>query len=158
MRAPAAGGGRRGGGGDEAAALGRLLPAAEDPCSMIVCSVEIDAIIERAILTRCASSTPAVPSFRRTTTASRPLTRVDLDDVCQLVRNKRCFVLHAPRQTGKTSVLLALRDLLNGGAIGDYRCVYSNVEVGQAAREGHDPRDAGDLPGAGFQGTFDPGG
>ena len=44
-----------------------------------------------------------------------PLTRVDLDDVCQLVRNKRCFVLHAPRQTGKTSVLLALRDLLNGG-------------------------------------------
>ena len=45
-----------------------------------------------------------------------PLTRVDLDDVCQLVRNKRCFVLHAPRQTGKTSVLLALRDLLNGGA------------------------------------------
>ena len=64
-----------------------------------------------------------------------PLTRVDLDDVCQLVRNKRYFVLHAPRQTGKTSVLLTLRDLLNGGAIGDYRCVYSNVEVGQAARE-----------------------
>ena len=64
-----------------------------------------------------------------------PLTRVDLDDVCQLVRNKRYFVLHAPRQTGKTSVLLALRDLLNGGAIGDYRCVYFNVEAGQAARE-----------------------
>ena len=28
------------------------------------------------------------------------------------------FVLHAPRQTGKTSALLALRDLLNGGAHG----------------------------------------
>ena len=64
-----------------------------------------------------------------------PLERVDLDDVCQLVRNKRYFVLHAPRQTGKTSVLLALRDLLNSGAVGDYRCVYFNVEVGQAGRE-----------------------
>ena len=64
-----------------------------------------------------------------------PLERVDLDDICQLVRNKRYFVLHAPRQTGKTSVLLALRDLLNSGAIGDYRCVYFNVEAGQAARE-----------------------
>ena len=61
--------------------------------------------------------------------------RVDLDDVCQLVHNKRYFVLHAPRQTGKTSILLALRDLLNSGEIGDYRCVYFNVEAGQAARE-----------------------
>ena len=64
-----------------------------------------------------------------------PLTRVDLDDVLQLVRNKRYFVLHAPRQTGKTSILLALRDLLNGGEVGEYRCVYFNAEVGQAARE-----------------------
>ena len=64
-----------------------------------------------------------------------PLTRVDLDDVLQLVRNKRYFVLHVPRQTGKTSVLLALRNLLNGGEIGNYRCVYFNVEAGQAARE-----------------------
>jgi len=64
-----------------------------------------------------------------------PLERVDLDDICQLVHNKRYFVLHAPRQTGKTSVLLALRDLLNSGEIGDYRCVYFNVEAGQAARE-----------------------
>ena len=32
-----------------------------------------------------------------------PLERMDLDDTCQLVRNKRYFVLHAPRQTGKTS-------------------------------------------------------
>ena len=64
-----------------------------------------------------------------------PLTRVDLDDVCQLVRNKRYFVLHAPRQTGKTSILLALRDLLNSGEVGEYRCVYFNVEAGQAGRE-----------------------
>ena len=64
-----------------------------------------------------------------------PLTRVDLDDVRRLVRDKRYFVLHAPRQTGKTSVLLALRDLLNSGEVGEYRCVYFNVEAGQAARE-----------------------
>ena len=48
-----------------------------------------------------------------------PLERVDLDGVLELVRQKRYFVLHAPRQTGKTSVLLALRDLLNDGAAGE---------------------------------------
>ena len=64
-----------------------------------------------------------------------PLERIDLDGVLGLVRDKKYFVLHAPRQTGKTSALLALRDLLNGGAHGDYRCVYANVESGQAARE-----------------------
>ena len=62
-----------------------------------------------------------------------PLERIDLDAVLGLVRDKKYFVLHAPRQTGKTSALLALRDLLNGG--GDYRCVYADFEVGQAARE-----------------------
>ena len=64
-----------------------------------------------------------------------PLERIDLDEVLGLVRDKRYFVLHAPRQTGKTSALLALRDLLNGGHAGDYRCVYANVEDGQAMRE-----------------------
>ena len=62
-----------------------------------------------------------------------PLERIDLDAVLGLVRRKKYFVLHAPRQTGKTSALLALRDLLNGGD--DYRCVYANVEAGQAMRE-----------------------
>ena len=64
-----------------------------------------------------------------------PLERIDLDDVLGLVRGKKYFVLHAPRQTGKTSALLALRDLLNSGAAGKYRCVYANVEDGQATRE-----------------------
>ena len=62
-----------------------------------------------------------------------PLDRVNLDDLLGLVRDERYFVLHAPRQTGKTSALLALRDLLNAGS--DYRCVYVTVEAGQAARE-----------------------
>ena len=51
----------------------------------------------------------------------------------RLIRDKRYFVLHAPRQTGKTSALLALRDLLN--AEGAYRCVYVNIEGAQAMRE-----------------------
>ena len=64
-----------------------------------------------------------------------PLTRIDLDDVLGLVRDEKYFVLHAPRQTGKTSALLALRDLLNSGQAGNFRCVYANVEAGQAMRE-----------------------
>ena len=64
-----------------------------------------------------------------------PLDRVNLGEVLGLVRDKRYFVLHAPRQTGKTSTLLALRDLLNGGGEGDFRCVYVNVEAAQAVRE-----------------------
>ena len=62
-----------------------------------------------------------------------PLERIDLDEVLRLVQDKKYFVLHAPRQTGKTSALLALRDLLNGGD--EYRCVYASVEAGQAMRE-----------------------
>ena len=62
-----------------------------------------------------------------------PLARLDCDDLLQLIRQEKYFVLHAPRQTGKTSALLALRDELN--ASGEFRCVYVNVEVGQTARE-----------------------
>ena len=61
-----------------------------------------------------------------------PLQRLDLDEVLRLVRDKRYFVLHAPRQTGKTTALLALRDLLNEG--NEYCCVYANVEAAQTAR------------------------
>ena len=64
-----------------------------------------------------------------------PLERIDLDTVLGLIRDKKYFVLHAPRQTGKTSALLELRDLLNDGGHGDFRCVYANVEAGQAMRE-----------------------
>ena len=64
-----------------------------------------------------------------------PLERLDLDDILGLIREKKYFVLHAPRQTGKTSALLALQDLLNRGSGGAYRCVYINVEAGQASRE-----------------------
>ena len=64
-----------------------------------------------------------------------PLDRLRVEEVLSLVRDKRYFALHAPRQTGKTSALLALRDLLNGGSEGEWRCAYVNVETAQTARE-----------------------
>ena len=62
-----------------------------------------------------------------------PLERLDFDEVMLMIEQQRYFVMHAPRQTGKTSALLALRDELNNS--GRYRCVYVNVEIGQSARE-----------------------
>ena len=67
--------------------------------------------------------------------AISPLDRMDVDELLSLIRSKRYFVLHAPRQTGKTSALIALRDLLNRGEAGNFRCVDVNVEVGQVARD-----------------------
>ena len=65
-----------------------------------------------------------------------PLKRGNVGEILDLIRAKRYFVLHAPRQTGKTSALIALRDLLNSGeGGGDFRCVDVNVEVGQVARD-----------------------
>ncbi|MBQ7690672.1 MAG: ATP-binding protein, partial [Muribaculaceae bacterium] len=61
-----------------------------------------------------------------------PLSRFDLDEILMLIRQTKYFVLHAPRQTGKTSCLLALRDYLN--VHDDYIAVYANVEGGQAMR------------------------
>lgn len=61
-----------------------------------------------------------------------PLSRFNLDDMMLLIRQRKYFVLHAPRQTGKTTCMLALRDYLNQS--GDYVAVYANVEGGQASR------------------------
>ena len=61
-----------------------------------------------------------------------PLKRFDLEEVLLLIRQQKYFVLHAPRQTGKTTCMLALRDYLNEH--GEYIAVYANVEAGQAYR------------------------
>ena len=61
-----------------------------------------------------------------------PLKRIDLDEIMDLIEQRKYFILHAPRQTGKTTCLLALRDYLNEQ--GDYIAVYANVEAGQASR------------------------
>ncbi len=62
-----------------------------------------------------------------------PLERVDLDEILTLVARKKYFVLHAPRQTGKTSTLKALAETINSA--GRYRCVYANIEGAQTAGE-----------------------
>ena len=61
-----------------------------------------------------------------------PLSRIDLEEIELLIQQGKYFILHAPRQTGKTSCLLALRDYLNEQ--GNYIAVYANVEAGQAGR------------------------
>ncbi len=50
-----------------------------------------------------------------------------------LIAQKKYFILHAPRQTGKTTCMLALMEHLN--RIGEVGCVYANVEAAQGARE-----------------------
>ena len=62
-----------------------------------------------------------------------PLQRMDLDEILRLIEWEKYFVLHAPRQTGKTSMLKALAERLN--AEGKYRCLYINVEPTQAVRD-----------------------
>jgi hypothetical protein len=62
-----------------------------------------------------------------------PLQRWDLEDVLGLIEREKYFLLHAPRQTGKTTCLLALADHLNRG--GRYRALYANIEPAQAYRE-----------------------
>jgi len=54
------------------------------------------------------------------------LTRWDMEEIQRLIREKRYFVLHAPRQTGKTTCLLALMEQLN--AEENYTALYVNLE------------------------------
>jgi hypothetical protein len=67
-----------------------------------------------------------------------PISRIDTGHLMELIDDRRYFVLHAPRQTGKTSCLMALVDELNRG--GRYKAVYVNVEAAQAYR--HDVNGA----------------
>ncbi len=62
-----------------------------------------------------------------------PLQRWNLEEVLGLVEQEKYFLLHAPRQTGKTTCLLALAESLNRQ--GRYRALYANIEVAQAYRE-----------------------
>jgi len=62
-----------------------------------------------------------------------PLLRFELFDIETLIAQEKYFVLHAPRQTGKTSCMLALMEHLNSHS--QYRALYCNVEAAQAARE-----------------------
>ncbi|MEM7495878.1 MAG: AAA-like domain-containing protein [Myxococcota bacterium] len=55
-----------------------------------------------------------------------PLQRWDLPKVLTLIDQEKYFLLHAPRQTGKTTCLRALADFLNKQ--GRHACVYMSVE------------------------------
>ncbi|MFT4929919.1 MAG: hypothetical protein ACI8WB_006054 [Phenylobacterium sp.] len=59
-----------------------------------------------------------------------PLTRLDWEEIQMLIEQNKYFVLHAPRQTGKTSTMLSMMDALNHG--GEYVALYANVEATQA--------------------------
>jgi hypothetical protein len=61
-----------------------------------------------------------------------PLRRIDCEEIATLIGQKRYFVLHAPRQTGKTTFLLAMVKKINEED--RYYCVYINVEAAQTAR------------------------
>lgn len=62
-----------------------------------------------------------------------PLTRFNLQEMLTLIGQRKYFLLHAPRQTGKKSCLLALAAYLNQQ--GAYHAVYANIEPAQALRE-----------------------
>jgi type II secretory pathway predicted ATPase ExeA len=61
-----------------------------------------------------------------------------LPDLSMLIEQESYFVLHAPRQTGKTTAMLALAQQLT--ATGNYAAVMVSVEVGSAFN--HDPNAA----------------
>ncbi len=54
-----------------------------------------------------------------------PLERFDLEHILLLIAQKKYFVLHAPRQTGKTTSMIALAQHLN--VKGEYQALYINV-------------------------------
>lgn len=61
-----------------------------------------------------------------------PMQRLDWEEIHHLIDAEKYFVLHAPRQTGKTSTLLKMMDVLN--AEGQYKALYVNIEAAQAMR------------------------
>ncbi|MDB9474732.1 AAA family ATPase, partial [Dolichospermum circinale] len=63
---------------------------------------------------------------------------VRLPDLEELIEQESYFVLHAPRQTGKTTAMLALSQQLTD--TGNYAAVMVSVEVGSAFN--HDPSAA----------------
>jgi hypothetical protein len=56
-----------------------------------------------------------------------------LEEIFTLIEQEKYFVLHAPRQSGKTTTLLELCKILNNS--GRYKCLNINVESAQTARE-----------------------
>ncbi|QTR44823.1 AAA-like domain-containing protein [Thiothrix litoralis] len=79
------------------------------------------------------TSGPVVPSKHY---CIDPMQRLDWEEIRYLIDAEKYFVLHAPRQTGKTSTLLAMMEVLNQS--GEYNTLYVNIEGAQTAREDAD--------------------
>jgi hypothetical protein len=58
--------------------------------------------------------------------------RLNENELGRLIKEKKYFILHAPRQTGKTSTMLNFAKILN--AEGKFTVLYVNIEGAQAAR------------------------
>ncbi len=58
--------------------------------------------------------------------------RLDEDHILKLIFQEKYFILHAPRQSGKTTAIMQLVRRLN--ATGEYRALYVNFEAAQTAR------------------------
>lgn len=59
--------------------------------------------------------------------------RLDWIELQRLIENREYFVLHAPRQSGKTTAIKEFARFLNSQGI--YNSLYINVEAAQAARD-----------------------
>ena len=78
---------------------------------------------------------PCVPEWHYTLD---PVAR--LADATRLIDKRGYFVVHAPRQTGKTTTLLALARALT--AEGRYAALHFSCEIGQAAGDDYDAVEA----------------
>ncbi len=65
-----------------------------------------------------------------------PLYRWNLNEIESLIIQEKYFILHAPRQSGKTSTLLALQEYIN--KTDNFVSIYVNVECAQVARHNVD--------------------
>jgi len=62
-------------------------------------------------------------------------TRLNEHELRELIEQKKYFILHAPRQTGKTSTMINFARQLNMES--EYTALYVNVESAQAARSNY---------------------
>ncbi|MFN7919724.1 MAG: AAA-like domain-containing protein [Bryobacteraceae bacterium] len=90
---------------------------------------EHSATIEETVKRFCTEG-PVKPDIHYALPAAD---RLDKAEIQALIDAQRYFILHAPRQTGKTSALLDLMHLLNDG--GRYKALYINIEGAQANRD-----------------------
>jgi hypothetical protein len=59
--------------------------------------------------------------------------RLDFEDIQRLIMQKKYFLIHAPRQTGKSTAIIEIVNKLNKE--GKYAVLYVNVESAQVARD-----------------------